>query len=49
MKTNAQFDEAWHDLQKARRQENLDEIIAAAERLRHAARLMKLDDEAKQD
>lgn len=43
MKTNAQFDEAWRQLQVAYRSEDLDLLDAASERLTHAVRMMQLD------
>lgn len=43
MKTNVLFDEAWRELQAARRSENIDEIISAIARLQRGARMMKLD------
>ena len=44
MRTNAQFDDAWRRLQRARRIDELEEIINATEQLLHAARMMRLSE-----
>lgn len=49
MKTNSMFDQAWRELQIARRSEDIHELIRAIGRLQHAARLMKLDELTKHD
>lgn len=49
MKTTSMFDQAWRDLINARRGEDIHEIIHAIGRLQHAARLMKLDEIAREE
>lgn len=44
MQTTALFDDAWRDLQKARREENIDNVIEAADRLGHASRMMRFEE-----
>ena len=48
MRTNAIFDQAWHDLQAARRLEDIDEVINAAERLAYAAHMVKLEQQQRE-
>ena len=48
MKTNAQFDEAWRDLINARRAEDIHAVHRACERLAHASRMLKLDQDEEQ-